>query len=292
VVDFGSTPLFLLVTAAVFVGLYFLTKNVLNKMVYDEVASAKSDDTVRVKSQFTLLDRYGLTGQYLKLELRSVLRCKALRQRLLTSVILTVVLSLLCAFTTMYDSSMMRNFWCFYCFAIFSVTTLAKIMGPEGNYIDLLMVHRESIYQLLRAKYLFHCAALLLPLLLITPAIVEGKFPLMMVLSYLLLTSGLVLFIMFQLAVNNHQTLPLNDKLTGRNQVESGSQLIVTLIAFFAPIAVVSICQWLLSETVAYIVISAIGLAFTLTYPLWLHNVYHRMMRRKYDNLDGFHSTL
>ena len=35
----------------------------------------------------------------------------------------------------------------------------------------------------------------------------------------------------------------------------------------------------------------AIGLAFVLTNRLCLRNIYNRMMKRKYDNLEGFTST-
>jgi hypothetical protein len=34
-----------------------------------------------------------------------------------------------------------------------------------------------------------------------------------------------------------------------------------------------------------------IGLLFTITHPIWLKNIYRRMMKRKYVNLDGFHAS-
>ena len=34
-----------------------------------------------------------------------------------------------------------------------------------------------------------------------------------------------------------------------------------------------------------------IGLILTLTHPIWLRNIYKRMMKRRYANLDGFHET-
>ena len=49
-----------------------------------------------------------------------------------------------------YDGRFSTNLWCLYCFVFFGAVNLVKIMGPEGNYIDLLMVHQENIYNLLR----------------------------------------------------------------------------------------------------------------------------------------------
>jgi hypothetical protein len=45
------------------------------------------------------------------------------------------------------------------------------------------------------------------------------------------------------------------------------------------------------SETVAYVVLALIGLLLTLTHPLWLRNIYNRMMKRKYENMEGFHAS-
>ncbi len=242
-------------------------------------------------SQFTFLERFGLTGEYLKLELKSIMRNKAIRGRVVMSLGLMVMFSSLITFTEIYDQKFFLNFWCFYCFAIYGATTLTKVMGPEGNYIDLLMTQRENILMLLRAKYFFHVAILLVPFLIMLPAVISGKFSLLMMLAYLLITSGMVYILLFQLAVYNKQTLPLNQKMTGKNNMESGFQLLFELTAMFLPIVFVMLLMLFLSDTVAYIVMSVVGLALTLTFPMWLRNIYHRMMSRKYVNMEGFHAS-
>ena len=40
-----------------------------------------------------------------------------------------------------------------------------------------------------------------------------------------------------------------------------------------------------------YIFMCLLGLAFILTHPLWIRNIYKRMMERRYENLEGFHSS-
>ncbi|MFS6554934.1 DUF5687 family protein, partial [Parabacteroides distasonis] len=104
--------------------------------------------------------------------------------------VVITMLSLIIAYTDAYSGTFAINMWCIYCFVFFGATTLIKIMGVEGNYIDFLMVHRENIYTLLRAKYYFYSATLILPLLLLMPAIIAGKFPLLMILAYMFLTIG------------------------------------------------------------------------------------------------------
>jgi hypothetical protein len=63
------------------------------------------------------------------------------------------------------------------------------------------------------------------------------------------------------------------------------------MLAMIAPLIIVAVLLILFNETVAYIVIAVIGLAFTLAHPWWLRNIYLRMMARKYENLEGFHAS-
>ena len=262
------------------------------RFAYEEVASMqkKESDLKRVSS-FSFLERFGQIGEYLKLEIKSIMRNKAIRSRVVMSLVLIVMFSGLIAYTDIYDGFMMRNFWCYYCFSIYGMTTLVKIMAPEGNYIDLLMVHRENIIALLRAKYYFHVAILVVPMVIMMPAVFEGKFSWLMLLAYMTITSGLLYGLLFQMAVYNKQTIPLNQKITGKGNVENGLQLIIELVAMTIPMVLVAVLLLLFSETTAYLVMIAIGVVCTLAHPWWLKNIYLRMMARKYENLEGFHAT-
>jgi hypothetical protein len=283
--------LFLPAVILVLAVLLWLNRRLQFRFVYEEVSRQETDSAVKSVSQLSFLEHFGQTGEYLKLEVKSVMRNKAMRSRFWMSLALIAVFSALIAYTPIYDGAMMTHFWCFYCFALYGVTSLTKVMGPEGNYIDLLLTHRENILSLLHAKYFFHCLVLIVPLVVMLPAVIEGKFSVLMMVSYMLLTSGLLYFIMFQLAVYNKQTLPLQQKLTGKGNFENGLQLAIETAAFILPIAVVALLQTIFPETTAFLLQALVGLAFTLTYPFWLRNIYHRMMARRYDNLEGFHAS-
>lgn len=289
-----SGPLWLLAALllAVLVAFLLLNRNMQYRFVYQELSrEQKKSKAIRHVSQFTFLERFGLAGEYLKLELKSILRNKAIKTRVMSSLILIAVLSLIISYTDVYDGKLILNFWCYYCFSLYGMTAMTKIMCPEGNYIDLLLTQRENILLLLRAKYYFHVVILFVPLLIMLPAVIAGKFTILMMLAYMLLTSGLGYFIMFQLAVYNKQTLPLDAKLTGKNNVESGFQLVIELVGMFLPLLLVGGMLLFTSEQTAYIVMSLLGLALTVSHPLWLRNIYNRMMKRKYENLEGFHAS-
>lgn len=279
-----------LLFAILFIVLFTINRYLQMHLVYNEISS-KEKAKLKHVSQFTALDRFGQIGEYLKLELKSVMRNKAIRTRFLQAVILPTIFSLCIAFLDIYKTSFERNFFCLYAFIFFGAANLVKIMCPEGNYIDLLMVHKENILTLLRAKYYFYCAVLLLPMLITLIPVFTGKFTILMILAYLLTATGPVYFMLFQLAVWNKQTLPLNDKITGKNQMENKWQGIASLVAMFVPVILVLILQAIFDETVAYITLIIIGAAFTLTESWWLRNIYRRMMKRRYVNLEGFHAT-
>ena len=286
----GSLWWLFAVFAILLVVLFIINRHLQMRLVYNEISNVEKTNLKHV-SQFTVLDRFGQIGEFLKLEMKSTMRNKAIRSRFLQAVILPTIFSLCIAFLDIYRTSFERNFFCLYAFIFFGATNLVKIMCPEGNYIDVLMVYKENILTLLRAKYYFYCAVLLLPLLITLIPVITGKFSILMVLAYLLTATGPVYFMLFQLAIWNKQTLPLNDKITGKNQMENKWQFIASMTAMFVPVVMVLVLQALFDETVAYITLIVIGAAFTLTESWWMRNIYQRMMKRRYANLEGFHST-
>lgn len=275
---------------AIIAVLFIVNRKLQFRFVYEEISKTEKT-TVKHVWEFSFLNHFGETGEYLKLEVKSVMRNKVMRARFWSSLMLIVVFSALIAYTSVYNGQFSTNFWCFYCFGIYGVTSLVKVMCPEGNYIDLLMTHRENILSLLRAKYLFHCLILIVPFILLLPVVISGKFTLLMMFAYLFICTGPLYMILFELAIYNNQTLPLQQKLTGKANFENGRQLIIELVAFIGPIILVNVILLLFESSTAYLVLMAIGMVFTVAHPWWLRRIYRRMMMRRYENLEGFHAS-
>ncbi len=273
-----------------FTVLFIINRRMQMRFIYDEVSKHENTKMKHV-SEFNTLNRFGQIGEYLKLEIKSTMRNKAIRSRFIQGVCFITFFSLVTAFGNMYDGYFMSNFLCLYAFIFFGATNLVKVMCPEGNYIDLLMVHEENILTLLRAKYYYYCAILLLPLLLLIPPVVAGKYSMLMILAYLLTATGPVYCLLFHLAIFNKDTLPLNDKITGKNQMENKWQLILSYTAMFLPVIIYFLLAAIFNDTTAYVVLILIGLAFTASEQYWMRSIYNRMMLRRYQNLEGFHSS-
>ena len=243
-------------------------------------------------SQFAYFDRFGEVGQYLKLEIKSILRNKNPRKGFVMATAIVLMFSLIIALTDVYDGQFMTNFWCVYNFVIYGSMQLTRVMCNEGNYIDCLMVRRENILKLLRAKYIFNTAILVLPFVLMLPTVFAGKWSILMLVAYAVFTAGFQYFILFQMAVYNKQTVPLNTKFISKSGMENNYyQVVVQMLAFFLPIVLISVLQLFLSDTVAYLIILLIGVVFVVTQPLWMRNIYNRMMQRIYVLMEGFRSS-
>ena len=290
IVSAGMSCWFLPALLLVIAALFFINRYFQFKYVYEEISKKKERELKHV-SQFSFFNHFGLVGEYLKIELKSNIRNKTMRTRCIFSLVAVIIFSLLVAYTSIYDSELMLNFWCLYCFALYGVTALIKIMGQEGNYIELLMMHRENIIALLQAKFWFYSAVLVIPFVIMLPAVFTGKYTILMLLAYMLLTAGFLHFIIFQLAVYNKQTLPLQLKVTAKGNFENGMQIVIELFALFGPVAITGLGYLLVGLTYTYIFMCVVGLAFILTHHIWIRNIYNRMMKKRYENLEGFMST-
>ena len=268
-----------------------VNRTIQHRLLWTEL-SRQNDTTVKHVASFSFMDKLGETSEYMKLEVKSIMRNKNVRKTFVFGTCIIIMFSLILSFTDVYDGQIMSNFWCIYCFALYGAMILVKIMCYEGNYIECLMVHKENIIQLLRAKYYIYSILLVMPFLLMLPTVFTGKCTLLMLMAYALFTAGAEYCMFFQMAVFNKQTIPLNTKFIGKGSMETNYlQIVVELGIFIVPVAFISIVTLLLSETVAHIIIMSVGLAFILLHKIWIRNVYSRMMKRRYQNMEGFRST-
>jgi len=241
--------------------------------------------------KYSFLERLGELGEYLKLEMKMVTRNKNPRKAFITGVVAIVAISALISLTDIYDTSLMTNFWCIYNYVIFAAMLLVKVMCYEGNFIDVLMVHKENILRLLTAKYYFFCILLLLPFTLMLPMVFVGKWSVLMLLSYGIFTAGFQHFWLMQLAVYNKKSIPLNEKLIGKGGMENNYiQVLEEMGAFFLPLIVIQILEAVFNQQVAWLTMMGIGIVFVAGHKLWLRNIYHRMMKRRYKNMESFHT--
>lgn len=280
---FAGTILAILIMA-------LIVRKVQSHYIYSELAKVK-DTKVKHISEYKFLERFGEIGEYLRLELKLIFRNKRGKIAFSTGCLAILMFSSVLSFDTdMYTSVSGQSFVLAYCYAILGLM-LTQIMSFEGNYLDGLMSRKESIYNLLRAKYYFYSLMALLPFLLLLPAVFMGKITLLASVAYLFLAIGPVYCMLFQLAVYNKKTISLNESINGKNNGGSFYQNLLSLTAFFLPMAINAILSPFLGvETTQWIFIG-MGVTLMITSPYWIKNVYKRFMKRRYENMEGFRSS-
>ena len=277
-------------TLAAIVAMWLINRKVMKALVYSELNKVE-DTKVKHLSEYKFLDKYGEVGEYMRLELKLLLRNKTCKHGLRMVLLVVVGFSLVLSFSDIYDGVFMTNFIVIYNFAIFGLLFLSTVMSYEGNYIDGLMSRKESILSLLKAKYYLYSLGILIPLVLMIPAIVMGKIAVLMAVSWAIFTVGFLYFALFQLVVYNTKTIPLNAKIGVRQNTGTGLQNLVSFATFGLPIMFYFLLKTIFDETVSLYVLLFIGTGFIATSGLWMTNVYHRFMKRRYKNMEGFRDS-
>ncbi|KXT48860.1 MULTISPECIES: DUF5687 family protein [Bacteroides] len=286
----GNILTFICVLVAISL-MWFINRSIMQKLVYNELNKTE-DTTVQVKtvSEYKFLDRYGEIGEYIRLELKLLLRNKVCRKSLYSVTAIVLIFSLTISFSDIYDGGS-RDFFVLYNYIIFGILFLSPLMSYEGNYIDGLMSRKESIYSLLRAKYILYSIALIIPFVLMIPGMVTGKVSVLECIAWIIFVPGAVYFCLFQLAVYNNKTLDLNAKMTGRQNVGTGLQNLIAGGAFGVPLLLFFVLNATVGKEVTPWILLVVGILFIATSRWWLRNVYHRFMKRRYKNMEGFHDS-
>lgn len=285
----NNVPTYLM-TVGVIALIWLANRKLMSSLIYAELAKTK-DTKVESLSEFGFFEKYGEVGEYMRLEVKMMLRNKRCKGSLRMVGLCIVMFSALLSFTEAYDGAIMNTFILLYAFSAFGMVILSQIMGFEGNYLDGLMSRKESIMNLFKAKYYIYSLGTVIPLLLLIPAFIMEKLTFLQAISWLFFTTGPIYFGFFQLAVYNKQTVPLNEKITGRQSSGNGLQMIVNLGVFIVPLLLYRTLCTFLGDVTAQICFLMIGIGFTATSELWMRNVYQRFMKRRYVNMEGFRDS-
>ena len=283
-----ANPLAYLCLFSVLIFLFIVNIKVQGYYIYKEVTGQGAKQLKSV-SRFNFLNRFGETGEYLKLEVKSIMRNKNVRNSFIMGMAITCMLSLIMSYTDLYSDSFSTKFWIVYVFVLYGAITHIKVMNYEGNYIDGLMVHKENILVLLRAKYYFYLSLLTLPMLLMLPTVFTGKYTLLQLTAIAFFTAGPEFCILMQMAVYNRQPTPLNTKMISKGSMETNwLQVVFEFVVMFVPVIIISLLSIFFSDTVTYIILLSTGLLFVVFHELWLRNIYKRFMARRYMNMESF----
>ncbi len=285
-------PLVWLGLIAGIVVLWIVNRMQMRSEVYREMQGEKSE-SVLTFSNLSFLDRLGEVGEFINMEIKMISRSKRIRAQLfaLAYILIFGFFQLYAHGELFQGSPFISIFW-----LIFMIGGMGLIMGQylfmtESSSFDGLMARNHSMFNLLRAKYLFYSSfAFLVALSLLVP-VYHGKISLLLVVSVFFFTIGPIFGFLFQNAVYNKSPLDLFDGGMFNWKGTSPSMLMITMAVMFVPVILIAIIGAVFSITVACYVMLIIGLTFTLMTNRWLSWTYKRFVVRKYKNMEGFRSN-
>ena len=108
----GNILTFIGVLLAIFI-MWFINRSIMQRLVYNELNKVE-DTTVQVKtvSEYKFLDRYGEIGEYIRLELKLLLRNKVCKKSLYNITAVVLAFSLIISFSDLYEGGS-RDFFYF-----------------------------------------------------------------------------------------------------------------------------------------------------------------------------------
>ena len=186
--------------------------------------------------------------------------------------------------------TLMTSFTCLYCFAVPGMLMLVDVMSHEGNYFEALLMEQGSVERLLRAKYLFNVLFLLLPLLMLVPAVMQGSVRLLQCLAYMFLTAGVIYPLLFFRAPYNASSRALHRQRRVRASLTWPHGLIAMAV-LSVPIAMERCARWLLGDVWGFAALMLLGFAGMACHRLWLACVARRFMLRRHALAEGFRAT-
>ena len=259
------------------------------------MAEINRKDTVKIsgKEHMEWLEKWGIVGEYIRLEMRLLWRNKHPRKTLLFSVVYCAVFGMLFSIGFNDEISFTQSdLICFCCFMIMSANFAQRMMRYEGNYIDFLMVHRENIYYLLLAKYYCYTALLVVPLLFGCVSIATGAWQWQAVIAYCLYTAGPLNLVFLHTAIINDQTMPLDAKLTTQTSNDFNYVTMLSSVAALAlPFVIIMPMSAFLTPESGYVTLSVISIAAICVHRPVIKNIYRLMMKRKYSHMENFRAS-
>ena len=270
------------------IGMILLNRNVLEHRILQEQYTAAPVKHDKNSINLTFFDRFNQIGEYLKIEVWGILRNKRLRLIFFLNTFGIFIFSLITAFDP--ESDMVKiNGFVYYSFIVYGLSSLSRIMCYEGNYYECLLMQRNSIQNLLLAKYYFYTALLLIPLLAFLPVALIGKISFWTILSYALFAAGVAYRILFQMAVYNKVTFSMQATHTGKNANTNYIQLIVTIITIISPFPITALGTWWLNQPIlSNTILSLLGIIFITTHRRWISSISRKMKDNQYEQLEGF----
>ena len=282
-------PFGLLLTAAAAGLAYVLNLWFFSHNYYPEKFNEKLKlNDSRVTGGFSFLDRFGITGELISLQIRLMLRHKRTKTLLYMSAFF-LVYGLLFYTNPVYAD---QPGWLFFC-AMFMTGILMLMYGQwvfswESSYFDSILTKNIPVKTYMNANFYLLVSFNVISFVLTTPYFFFGTKIIYLHLAAFLFNTGVNIFLLLFFGSFNIKRVDLNARSSFNYQGTTYKSFLIVLPIMFMPMFVVGVVSTFASINVALAVLAGLGLLGIIFREPLLRLCVNQFNKRKYLMAAGF----
>mgnify|MGYP001026368892 CR=1 FL=1 len=257
-----------------------------NKLYLEELSKAKTDKAAG--SQFGYLQRYGMIGEIMLLDIKLYLRNKRTKSILFLA---PIFLAYGLIFYPNEDYSRDGGFMIFvgvFISGFLMLNYLQYAFANEGSYWDLIISSRIPKRQYVRAKLITGSSVVVISWFLTLPYLYFGQSILIINTATALFNIGILAPVALYFASYNKKALVLSKGSAFNYQGTSSMHWLITLPAFALPILIYMPFKWFGNPEIGMLTLGGIGMLGLLFRPAFAKMIENNLEDRKYQMAEGF----
>ena len=282
-------PFGLLLTASAAGLAYLLNLWFFSRNYYPEKFNEKLKlNGSRVTGGFSFLDRFGVTGELISLQIRLMVRHKRTKSLLYMSA-LFLAYGLLFYTSPMYAD---QPGWLFFC-AMFMTGILMLMYGQwifswESSYFDSILTKNIPVKTYMNANYYLLVSFNVISFVLTTPYFFFGTKIIYLHLAAFLFNTGVNIFLLMFFGTFNIKRVDLNARSSFNYQGTTYKSFLIVMPVMFLPMILVGVVSAFASINVALAVLAVLGLLGIIFREPLLKLCVNQFNKRKYLMAEGF----
>ena len=279
-----------LVTLACACLAYFLNILFFSKNYYPEKFNEKLKlNDSHVTGGFSFLERFGVIGELISLQIRLILRHKRTKTLLYMSAIF-LVYGLIFYTNPMYAD---KPAWLFFA-AMFMTGILMLMYGQwifswESSYFDTILTKNIPIKTYMKANYYLLVAFNIISFVLTTPYFFFfGTKIILLQVTASLFNTGVIIFLLLFFGSYNIKRVDLNARSSFNYQGTTYKSFLIIIPVMFLPMIIVGAISTFASANFALIILAAMGLLGIIFKEPLLKLCVNKFNKRKYLMAEGF----
>ncbi len=278
----------LFIPLCLFFGAFLLNKWFFSQNYYPEKFNLKIKSDKTIKTDFTFLNKFGIIGELISLEIKLILRHKRTKSILYMSGFF-LFYGLIFYTSNLYANSNGMLFFC----AMFMTGLLMIMFGQwmiswDSRHFDCILTRNIPVKDYINANYYFMIALNIICFMLTTPYFLFGMKIVYLHLVAFIFNTGVNIYLLMFLATFNTKRVDLSKSSAMNYQGTTYKSFLIVLPIMFLPMIIVGLLSTLFTLAVALWTLTLMGLAGIIFRKQLINICINQFNRRKYKLAEGY----